>query len=193
MWADMISRWAGVTPTTCHVKRATTRSARQGATPKRDVRPLDQDNLVWPTLKGIQRVQQEYKRQLSADAHLDDDGVWRVGSLIRISTNATDLIKRLMIVAHCGPQGHRGRDSMLLTIQRVFSIANLRKHVDTSLRRCLLCLQVKGGKVAPRPWAETMHCFIRNLVLHWDFLQCSRNYTGTASNTSTCISNYIPR
>jgi hypothetical protein len=181
VWADMISRWAGVLTTAYRLRRVTTRSGRQTSTgtvpsPAPDIRPLDNENFVWPTLLELLRIQKSYRSQASADAQISDDGLFCIDNRIWIPSNAKDLIKRLMIIAHCGPQGHRGRDSMLLTLQRVFSINNLRKEVDIFLRRCLLCLQVKGGKIVPRPWAETLYCNEVNGVLHWDFLYMGESF-----------------
>eukprot|EP00644_Phytophthora_capsici_P015120 jgi/Phyca11/127635/e_gw1.71.207.1 len=92
-----------------------------------------------------------------------DDKLW-------VPDSAKELRQRILIVAHCGSQGHRGLDAMLTTIKSVFLISSLEQHCRQFLKRCLLCKHVKGGNVIPRPWGPTFNATERNEMLHWDFL-----------------------
>lgn len=60
--------------------------------------------------------------------------------------DSPELLQRLLIVAHCGPQGHRGSDVMIAALAERFSIINLKPLVARFLRDCLLCKHVKGAR-----------------------------------------------
>lgn len=76
--------------------------------------------------------------------------------------DSPELLQRLLIVAHCGPQGHRGSDVMIAALAERFSIINLKPLVARFLRDCLLCKHVKGGKIVMRPWGPTSTATKRN-------------------------------
>ncbi|KAE8903142.1 hypothetical protein PF003_g12674 [Phytophthora fragariae] len=174
VWADMVSRWARM-PATTSLRRVTTRDQQQQD--RLLLRPLDDDDFVWPNLDTIAAAQRKFgdKAELSR-LEEGDDGVRRTDSRLWIPAEATNLLRRLYIIAHCGPQGHRGRDAMLAHIGRIFYVPHLRQCVDRFLASCLLCHHVKGGKVVPRPWSETYRCNERNQALHWDFLYLGESF-----------------
>jgi hypothetical protein len=170
----MVSRWARL-PATPSLRRIKTRAQEQQD--RLTLRPLDDEGFVWPTIESIGEAQRKFgdKDELS---HLDkgDAGVWCKGQRLWIPADASNLLRRLCIIAHCGPQGHRGRDAMLAHLGRIFHVPNLRQSVDRFLASCLLCLNVKGGKVVPRPWSEMYRCNKRNPALHWDFLYLGESF-----------------
>ncbi|KAE8897356.1 hypothetical protein PF003_g18627 [Phytophthora fragariae] len=170
----MVSRWARM-PATTSLRRVTTRGQQQQD--RLLLRPLDDDDFVWPNLDTIAAAQRKFgdKAELSR-LEEGDDGVRRTDSRLWIPAEATNLIRRLCIIAHCGPQGHRGRDAMLAHLGRIFYVPHLRQCVDRFLASCLLCHHVKGGKVVPRPWSETYRCNERNQALHWDFLYLGESF-----------------
>jgi transposase InsO family protein len=169
LWADLISRWGGsVSPPTAVFKRLTTRQLRSSRQPL--LRPLDQNGFVWPTLAEIASTQAAYAHAAPTGCECDGNKVQWCGSTIWIPAEATDLVQRLMIVAHCGAQGHRGEAVMLNHLQRLFAIEGLVKFVRRFLRSCLLCLHAKGGRIIPRPWGELYRADTRNEALHFDFL-----------------------
>ncbi|GMF57034.1 unnamed protein product [Phytophthora fragariaefolia] len=95
---------------------------------------------------------------------------WYHKKKLWIPSQCNDLRQRLMVIAHCGAQGHRGRAAMMEQLQRQFHMDHLRSKVDRFLASCLLCMHVKGGKIVQRPWSETFRCHEQNGALHWDFL-----------------------
>lgn len=80
-----------------------------------------------------------------------------------------ELTQRLLLLAHCGRNGHRGMHVMENHIHRLFYIGGLSGIVRDFCSKCLLCLHVKGGVVVPRPFSEIHHTFERNTTLHWEF------------------------
>ncbi|OWZ09290.1 Retrotransposon protein [Phytophthora megakarya] len=80
--------------------------------------------------------------------------------------------------AHCGPQGHRGRDATIESIKRFVYLDHLRARVEGFLSGCLLCHHVKGSKIIHRPWGETYRTNERNGALHWDFLSLGESFAG---------------
>jgi len=175
VWADMLSRWACATPTLAAVRRARTRGSQQ-----RDqltLRPLDDSGFVWPTMNEIARAQRQHRpKTFPRELSERDDGVIVNGDMLWVPREASALVRRLLIIAHCGQQGHRGRHAMMTQLAKTFFISGLREIVDKFLARCLLCHHVKGGKVIPRPWGETYRAQTRNEALHWDFLYLGESF-----------------
>ncbi|POM58871.1 LOW QUALITY PROTEIN: Hypothetical protein PHPALM_36425 [Phytophthora palmivora] len=58
---------------------------------------------------------------------------------------------RIIVVAHCGSQGHRGQESMVLIA--VF-IVELNDKVAKFIHQCLLCKHFKGNQLTPRPYGH---------------------------------------
>ncbi|GMF57946.1 unnamed protein product [Phytophthora fragariaefolia] len=177
VWADMISRWAGNHVSTARpavLKVFRNRETSFNHPPVSALRPLDDDNFIWPTLTELMDIQSKYS--IPADAVRKEDGLIVVDDRIWIPPEADDLILRLCIVAHCGARGHRGHHAMVNHLRRLFSIDHLSKRVATFLRGCLLCLHSREGEIVPRPWSETIDCATRNGVLHFDFLYMGESY-----------------
>ncbi|KAK1930096.1 Transposon Tf2-9 polyprotein [Phytophthora citrophthora] len=183
VWADLISRWGGKQQPAARIHSAKrfTRSKRKHAESvamtKNDMtplRPLDQNGFVWPTTDEIGSIQALHVTPKGAVPGNDD--LWRVNGLIWIPSDATELIERLLIIAHCGHNGHRGMNVMTNHIRRLFSIGGLSRMVCDFCEKCLLCLHVKGGVVIPRPFSETHHTYERNHTLHWDFLTLGESF-----------------
>ncbi|GMF42754.1 unnamed protein product [Phytophthora fragariaefolia] len=170
----MASRWAR-TPTSINLYRVTTRGQQQHD--RLQLRPLDDEGFAWPNLDTVSAAQRQYGSTTDlASLQVDDNGVRSKENKLWVPTEATDLLHRLCIIAHCGPQGHRGRDAMLAHLGRIFHVPNLRHCVDRFLASCLLCHHVNGGEVVPRPWRETYRCNERNQALHWDFLYLGESF-----------------
>ncbi|OWY91260.1 hypothetical protein PHMEG_00040234 [Phytophthora megakarya] len=75
----------------------------------------------------------------------EGDDVYRKDNELWIPTGAKDLLQCVCIIAHCGLQRHRGGDSMLTHVGRLFHVPHLRSCVDKFLASCLRCHHVKGG------------------------------------------------
>jgi hypothetical protein len=173
VWADMISRWAGNHAPVVTVKRI--KAVRQQPTPSRPrLRPLNDDGFVWPTLDELTTVQAQYDPPTGAATAAN--GTITPNDRIWVPSEATELIQRLCIIAHCGAQGHRDQKAMIAHLQRLFVIDHLAATVSKFVNNCLLCLHCRGGKIIPRPWGEVIDCNTRNGVLHFDFLYMGESY-----------------
>ncbi|KAE9127003.1 hypothetical protein PF007_g5779 [Phytophthora fragariae] len=131
---------------------------------------LQSGDFVFPTLSEIQAAQQKHARAAPATAKRDNNGTILVGEKLWVPEMKTALLQRILIVAHCGAQGHRGIEPMMTTLGEVFEIANIAQVCRRSLSRCLLCKHVKGGNIIPRPWGPTYDATERNELLHVDYL-----------------------
>lgn len=142
------------------------------------IRPFDDPSFSWPTLQEIVQTQQQYRHTVPSNflTENNSDKGWYHNGKLWIPKKDKSLLQRLMIVAHCGAQGHRGRATMMEQLQRHFYVERIRVHVDKFLAACLLCHHVKGGKVVQRPWSETFRCYERNGALHWDFLTVGESF-----------------
>ncbi|KAE9049322.1 hypothetical protein PR001_g3429 [Phytophthora rubi] len=153
---NLLSRWGcsaseeGVTATRC---KAITRSSARTSMES----PVDEDHqlrprfdgFVFPTLDEIQHAQTEYGRAKPAGAVLNDEQLLVVDGIRWLPETAKDLMRRVMIVAHCGSQGHRGLEPMMQTIQHVLFVRILQKLCRHFLSRRLLCKHTKGGTFVP--------------------------------------------
>ncbi|OWZ14904.1 hypothetical protein PHMEG_00011538 [Phytophthora megakarya] len=155
VWADMISRWAGckrsIGGAMKRLKKKRERPSEDEAITARSrpntvtIRPFGDDSFVWPTITSLRASQRQHLAMKPGGLMQGDDGVWMNKDRIWIPDADSDIVYRLLVIAHCGPQGHRGRDSLIETLQRRFQIAHLRQRVDLFLRGCLMCHHVKGG------------------------------------------------
>ncbi|DAZ99900.1 TPA: LOW QUALITY PROTEIN: hypothetical protein N0F65_011823, partial [Lagenidium giganteum] len=76
---------------------------------------------------------------------------------------------RLMIVGHCGSQGHRGAQALTIMLADRFAITRLLDKCDEFCANCLVCVHTKGGRSTARPWHGTDEHPDRNerhLMLH---------------------------
>jgi transposase InsO family protein len=172
VWADIVSRWGQQAPIpNATIKRVTTR----GAIERSVLRPMHDDEFVWPSLGEIRGAQEQH----SGDAPLGDrerDGVLRVDGRPWIPARAHELLQRLLVISHCGAQGHRGEDVMVEALQRRFTIPAVRQQVQRFVRACLLCKHVKGGQLVQRQWQDHDMATKRNECLHMDYLYLGESY-----------------
>ncbi|GMF33426.1 unnamed protein product [Phytophthora fragariaefolia] len=182
LWTDLISRWGSKPLPTARIHSAKrfTRAKRKRnhsvtkCTSPLPLRPLDQDGFTWPTIDEIRNEQSRH--DAPRDAILGNDKLWWVKNMIWIPSEAHDLTQRLLIVAHCGRNGHRGVHVMENHIRRSFHIPGLTRIARDVCLKCLLCLHVKGGVVIPRPFSETHYTFEPNDTLHWDFFSVGDSF-----------------
>lgn len=107
VWADVVSRWGGAKPPTVQRFKRVTRLQVQ-AEKQPLLRLLDKTSFVWPTLTELAATQKAHARDIPVNFQAVDDGVYRSGDKIWVPQGASGLLQRLFIIAHCGPQGHRG-------------------------------------------------------------------------------------
>lgn len=194
VWADMISRWAGcLHPNDVAMKRIRQKRARPDNKETKDadrgedrggecqpkpppIRPFSDDSFEWPDVAAILASQKQHEAARPRGISQRNDGLWAKDECIWIPSEDRSIVQRLLVVDHCGSQGHRGRDSLMEIMQRRFSIAKLRERVDNFLRGCLMCHHVKGGRIVHRPWAETFRSNERNEALHWDYLHLGKSF-----------------
>ncbi|KAE9332990.1 hypothetical protein PR003_g14240 [Phytophthora rubi] len=143
VWADLVSRWGGASPTSVMRFKRVTRMQTQ-AEKRPLLRPLDKDSFVWPTLSEIAVTQKAHLQDRPESCTQGDDGVYRSDGKIWVPEGASGLIQRLFIVSHCGPQGHRGEAVMLNHIKRIFKFKEMAQRARRFLKSCLLCHHVKG-------------------------------------------------
>ncbi|KAK1947592.1 Retrovirus-related Pol polyprotein from transposon opus [Phytophthora citrophthora] len=134
VWADMISRWAGNHDPTVHLSRT---RCRRKKTPVDDqkllpqlLRPLDDPDFVWPSASAIRDTQQLHADCRPQVAVGDGENGWFIKDKVWIPRKADDQVQRLLVVAHCGPQGHRGRDAMMESVGRHFKVHHLRARIE---------------------------------------------------------------
>ncbi|RAW36593.1 hypothetical protein PC110_g7144 [Phytophthora cactorum] len=177
VWADMVSRWAGNHDPSVRLnmmqlrKRTRQETEDPGQRPKRrrcsknkaaaptthaersqrrlvqQLRPVDDPEFEWPTLAAVCVVQQQHSVERPRHATRDDDNGWFVENKLWIPSKAQSLIQRLLVVAHCGSQAHRGREAMIESVGRHFNVQQLRSRVEQFLAACLMCKHVKGAKI----------------------------------------------
>ncbi|DBA01089.1 TPA: hypothetical protein N0F65_001717, partial [Lagenidium giganteum] len=156
------------------VKRVTTLSELQTS----QLRPLQDEEFVWPTQAQIRAAQLRHKSDLPVGAH-EIDGLWRMNDKVWIPSSDKELVTRLVLVAHCGIQGHRGEHVTIALLQRKFTWQDMRAVVKRMLKDCLICKHVKGGLIVMRDWETDTVATRRNECIHLDFLFMGESYGET--------------
>ncbi|ETL25421.1 hypothetical protein L916_20724 [Phytophthora nicotianae] len=137
-------------------KRVTTRSTQPTST----LRPLQEKKFAWPNVDAVRDEQNRYRTD--ALVPVEDDGLVHVDDELWIPKNARELVQRLLVVAHCGPQGHRGSD----VIQPLIGFCG------GACSASMLMVE----KIVMRPWGPTSTAEKRNECLHMDYLQLRDSY-----------------
>lgn len=104
VWADMVSRWAANRPVVNRTKANHAKQAIPVNMKTIRLRPLDDENFVWPSFQEIATAQMKYTPPSHAIRASDE--IFRLDNHIWIPPQARDLILRICIVAHCGSNGH---------------------------------------------------------------------------------------
>ncbi|GMF33712.1 unnamed protein product [Phytophthora lilii] len=173
-WADMVSRWP-VSEVVVKVKAVRTLSQPSPSI----LRPLQDESFEWPSRQAVRDAQERYR---DSQPELTDqrEGLIYVEGKLWIPIQVNELLTRVLIVAHCGIQAHRGIQVMLNQLQRSYAIENMRELVTQFVNRCLLFqAYIKGGKLIRRPWSETETALKRNEVLHMDYISMGDSYGAT--------------
>ena len=138
------------------------------------VRPLQQEEFVWPDMEEISATQMEHLNNSGLkNVTTDENGVIRLNDRIWIPIQATNLKTRLMVIAHCGSAGHRGINATMSAINSRFTWRNMSKDIKDQCQKCLHCVVTRGGQVMPRPLGSAMQATTRNEVLSFDFMYVS--------------------
>ncbi|KAH9117116.1 hypothetical protein AeMF1_009017 [Aphanomyces euteiches] len=107
LWADMMSRWGrpatGMATHKVLAARWTKKRKQPRHTLKRNtLRPLDEENFIWPCINDILKTQAAHVNARPKEAkRTSDDQPWIVDERLWIPAAAEDLIQRTMVVAHC--------------------------------------------------------------------------------------------
>lgn len=129
----------------------------------------------WPSWEMIQDSQSNAS---SKPKHaVEEDGVIKVDGRIWIPPEDIELQLKVMVVSHCGGQGHRGQAATESTIREAFVWDNIKADVQEFVRGCIHCIVTRTGEVIPRPLGSAIHGSKPNEVVHMDFL-----YMGSSSS-----------
>ena len=77
---------------------------------------------------------------------------------------------KILVSAHCGIAGHRGREATMSIVSENYWWDELETDVNEFVNHCLHCLVSRTGKSIPRPLGHALHGSRPNEVIHADFL-----------------------
>ncbi|CAN0274200.1 unnamed protein product, partial [Scytosiphon promiscuus] len=180
LWGDLLSRWVS-TPASA---RSLTVRAPLPEFSSLEVEIGRNANSL-PSVDAIRGVQLQYAALSGDDGPgRADDGVFVVSSTgaLWIPDDANELQLRLLVCAHCGEAGHRGREATMERLRPACYWTGMEKDVATFVTDCLNCVDSRGGGKMPRPFGETTHGTEVNSCLHFDFL-----YIGTDDDDTKYI------
>lgn len=142
LWADIISRWAQPSRSDVFgsVKHVVTHSR---ASEVSQLRPLQDEAFVWPTFEAIRLAQRQHKQQVPECHGREQDGLVYVDSKLWLPIQAKALVQRILIIAHCGPQGHRGDHVTVEQLIRRFWI-RVFVHWSSDFLGHVFCANSKG-------------------------------------------------
>ncbi len=129
------------------------------------------ETIEWPSIDSLRDAQ---KRALppsrSYATYSDDDGLWKVGTRLWIPCAASELQLKLLVLAHCGSLGHRGRAATKSVLLENFVWKSQEKDVQTFVDSCLHCMVSRSGERVLRPMGHALHGLHPNEVVQADFL-----------------------
>ena len=175
----MLSRWAA----TDRPVRKLCRLKRQRKFGVGIINPLGQDDFTWPTSSEIFLLQSRAREgtdDFSCDSltfSAGESGLFSTKEgVIWVPPDADQLQLRLIIIAHCGSAGHRGKHATLAALSSRFFWSGMRADIDEFLRQCLHCLPGKGGDVIQRPFGLTATPTKANEIIDFDYLYIGKSY-----------------
>ena len=197
VFPDIISRWwsgyrgwrrDGYDPGTVTSKVARLRSKRPSDRVKNyQARVLIQDNeFVWPDHQVIL----EHQRRIASmpeGVYRDKDRVMRVcrekgvrrpDDPMYIDRGDEELQLRLIICAHCGPAGHRGKKATENALKEFYHWVGMTEMINDFIDACIVCYATLGGHKIPRPLGSQMHGTRPNMLLHMDYVYLSKSTEG---------------
>lgn len=131
--------------------------------------PAALDKPEWPDILEIQSIQIESEEKPN-DLESGDDGLWKRSGRTWITDKAVELQMKLIIISHCGQNGHRGTDETYSIISEEFIWTNMYKDIRAFFNGCIHCVVSRTGEIIPRRLASTLHGSTPNEVVHMDFL-----------------------
>ena len=163
VWADMLTRWA-VKPRDkvgigYHVKALMYAPITLS---------LDEE-LDWPVRDEIINSQELAQEEPPKSFRKTGNGWVDDENRMWIPSSDDKLKLRILIAAHAGYGGHRGKDVTLYSIESQFAWNNMRNDVNHFVGTCLHCLATAPGCTVPRPLGHAMHAVEPNKLLHFDF------------------------
>jgi transposase InsO family protein len=169
VWADLLSRWGGRKALEAHSKAIHLRVQDSRAVPyagRMGDPPVDEE---WPVMEHIVAAQRHAVKPRNLG--MGEDEVWRdeMGR-VWLPRGARKLIARLLVIAHAGASGHRGRKATLTPLRERFVWQGMRGDVTTFLQRCLQCCRCADGGPVPRTLGKQLRAHERCEILHFDFL-----------------------
>ena len=171
IWADLLSRWGQQPAPKLHIKALA-------------LHPFDEESdFVFPDVEDVWLSQTNTTLNVPERKDLETkmvEGEPRIYHNEKpwIPEDDTELLNRVLIVAHCGIAGHRGVAATTRVIENYCYTRGLRKKVLNFMKSCLLCLQTKGGKIIPRPFGRTLQAQAPNEVLHFDYYYVGQSASG---------------
>lgn len=85
---------------------------------------------------------------------------------------------RLIIISHCGQNGHRGTDATYRIVSEEFTWTTMYEDIRTFVNDCVHCVVSRTGEKIARPLVSALHRSTQNEVVHMDFL-----YMGEATES----------
>ena len=147
--------------------------------------PMRHEDFEAPTLEAVRAAQQEAPAVQMKKLIQDDQDLFRnEENLIWIPEAAKDLQLRLMIIAHCGPMGHRGVEPTYLRLKAVFIWNNMKIDVKVFVKKCIHCVANGGGNLTRVPLGHSIQGTKPNEVLHMDYVYiCEKGYLLTLKDS----------
>ena len=160
-WADLLSRWEQA-PTVPSV------AVCRILTPHRTTSLALSE---WPGKEELMKSQRVLREEEAGGGTSLDSGVLKDSNgAVIVPQEDTEMIMRLLVIAHAGAAGHRGVEATLARFENNFVWKGMREDVTAFIRSCIHCISDGPTKI-PRPFGKTVRADQPNQVLHFDFMK----------------------
>lgn len=168
VWADLLTRWAA--PAKPRIAKLAVLYA--------PINTAENQEYDWPNVDDIRSSQQQSKSNRPENHVLVDGLILNEHKKVWIPEDDNLLKLRILIAAHCGISGHRGKTTTSASIAKEYYWNTLDIDTATFCESCIHCLCTDSRTRIPRPLGSAIHGDKPNEVIHFDFCYIGKSTYG---------------
>jgi len=134
-------------------------------------------SFIWPTPDTIRKSQQQHIQDKPNGCELHDQGLVITKKKIWIPQQDVQLQMKLLVISHCGQNGHRGSTATINILSENYWWNTMTNDCKVFVQNCIHCIMSYTGQRIPRPLGSTEIATRPNQILHFDYLYMGRGNT----------------
>lgn len=135
-------------------------------------------SFIWPNAEAILASQQKHIANAPEDSENHEQKPIMIMKKIWIPQQDVELQMKLLVISHCGYNGHRGTESTLSILSEKYWWDTMQNDCKVFVMSCIHCIMSTTGHRIPRPLGHNEIASRPNHVLHFDYLYMGRGIAG---------------